>query len=294
MAILLGWDLGKEMNPSQSRKKTLEKVQRLEIALEYARQGEWELLPVGLGFEHDNKDGVIKDLPHDIRVFAISVRDSYKSILWEPGDNREFTCVGRIFGAILSTLYNGHKFRMCLQPTGTIASAASASRSNDDNWWESYREKEHLLLTKLGLKLAFNINPSEVGDHDLQSVPVDYWWCPKRKLQEGLATSWWMGCEGYVIPITDSGELHSCLLLGSVNMMPALMEYCLFAFRLSGEGEQILILSRYVSKQRLADAIASTPIRKAISQLESIARFTDWKFHKAGPHQELGPNRNRR
>ncbi len=163
-----------------------------------------------------------------------------------------------------------------------MEAASKGSRFEGEDWWQGVREREHRLLKRLGLELAFDLMPGEFGEQDPQATPVDYWWSPKPALSRSLAAGWWMGCEGYIVPRADRERLRQCLVSHPSRVAVTAVNHCHLIFSALGEGEQMLILSKRVTLRQLARTIKSIPVRRALRKLTNVARLTEWKVVQHG------------
>lgn len=220
----------------------------------------------------------IPGIPARVSAYVVRLRDSWGKVLWELGDDKEFSGAGRVFAAVLQGLYDGHRQRACLLPatSATVLAEGRIFRGTDDEQWGQRCEAKRRVFRKLGMTQAFAVRPEEVGEEDPSSTLAEYWWCPKQRLSAALVESWWMGFEGYIVPRSQASLLRSCFAPDPIATVCCLASQCHLLFQCFGEGEQLLILSQSVSLEELNGVLASRPVRRAVDELTKVARFTEW------------------
>jgi hypothetical protein len=231
----------------------------------------------------------VPDIPAETGAYVVRLRDSWGEVRWEPGDPEEMSGAGRVFAAVVRCLYDGRNWQACIMPAicASMDSQDLTFSGTDEEEAEHLRDEERRVLRRLGLTRAFAVRPEEVGEDESLSLPVDYWWCPKQRLADALAESWWVGFEGYIAPRNRASLIHSCFSPDPTETVRCLLSQCRLVFQAIGEEEQLLVLSRSVSLDELNGALSCGPVRRALDELTKVARFTEWETVDRGPGWRL-------
>jgi hypothetical protein len=207
------------------------------------------------------------------RAFSLRLQVPDGSVNWRP-DAVECPPAGRVFAEVLKQLYDGNHWRMNL-PLSTAQMMFQIVRlvGDDMSRWE---EGLSQYASARGLSHAFETlrpNPDDRDDPDR----MDYWWCPKKALTAVLADAWSYPTSGYLAPWPDGGALEAAIRSGEgLQAVEQLISLCRFVFQWAADGETMILLSRQLSYDEVADALQRSPVKRALRSLSKKALLLDW------------------
>ena len=214
------------------------------------------------------------------QAFLLRLQDSARLIRWEP-DADELPPTGRVFAAVVRQLYDGRRWRANLAVNTSqmgcspmIAHVRSLVGDDEDRQRDGLFE--HMAVH--GLAHAFELVGRNPDDPDDPYV-MDYWWCPKPALGPLLAENWSHRSNGYVARWPDSGRLQACFRpRRPVQILERLLSTCKFIFQGdgAGEGEAMILLSRYLTREELRNAVQHPSVGRALENLNKKALLVEW------------------
>ena len=207
------------------------------------------------------------------QAFLLQLRDSAGLIKWEP-DGVEGPATGRVFAALLKQLYDGNCWRMNLAVDFVPTPDSVRRRAAQGEDWERDWLFEYMSLHKLSHAFQMLDADPDFPDDELS---MDYWWCPKRALSAVLADTWSQRSMGYVAPWPDRGALKACFGPEEpVRMLESLLSTCRLVFQGRCEGEEMVILSRQLTRNEVDDAVGRPTVQDALRKLNEKALLIEW------------------